>query len=207
MKYCAYYRVSTTKQGQSGLGLAAQQKIVEDFIHGQPEAAFVEVETGKSSTRPQLALALAKCKELGATLVVAKLDRLARNLRFLLELLDSGVEVRFCDMPDANRFTISILGAVAEWEAKAISDRTKQALRAARDRGVKLGGFRPKRSDGSPRKRTVLGDAGLVQQARQLRADGLTLAEIAARLDAQGKKSPKGGVLTPTHVRRILNFR
>ena len=204
MQYIAYYRVSTQRQGRSGLGLEAQQKTVKDQI-GEPIAAYVEVETGKSDDRPELQKALAHAKGVGATLVVAKLDRLARNLRFLLEIMDSGVEVIFCDMPHANRFTLSILGAVAEYEAKLISDRTKAALAAARARGVSLGGYRARRADGSPRRdASPLRDQSLVRQVSQLRRDGLGLTAIAKRLSEQGITSPKGGVLTATHIKRIL---
>jgi DNA invertase Pin-like site-specific DNA recombinase len=141
-KWVCYLRVSTDRQGQSGLGLEAQRKAVLDFRNGgQWKLAdeFVEVESGKRSDRPQLAAALA-CKRLKARLVVAKLDRLARNVAFISRLMERGVEFVAADMPFANKLTIHILAAVAEHEREAISARTKAALAAAKARGVKLGG-------------------------------------------------------------------
>lgn len=142
MQFVAYYRVSTRKQGDSGLGLEAQRDAVARSIEGQPIAEFVEVESGKSNTRPKLLEALALSKLTGAVLVVAKLDRLSRNAAFLNTLFDSGQEVRFADMPFADRFTIGIMAQVAQWEAETISKRTKEALKAAKARGTKLGGDR-----------------------------------------------------------------
>src|SRR3954467_9714463 len=142
-KFVAYYRVSTTRQGQSGLGLEAQRKAVEDFLDGgswQLAAEAVEVESGKRSDRPKLQEALRLCRLHGATLVIAKLDRLARNVAFISNLMESGVEFTAVDFPQANRLTVHILAAVAEHEAKAISERTRAALKAARDRGQRLWG-------------------------------------------------------------------
>jgi DNA invertase Pin-like site-specific DNA recombinase len=142
-KWVSYLRVSTDKQGESGLGLEAQRRAVGDYLNGGKwtlAAEFVEVESGKRSDRPQLAAALAACKKHKAKLVVAKLDRLARNVAFTAKLMESGVEFIAADMPFANKLTIHILAAVAEHEREAISDRTKQALAAAKTRGVKLGG-------------------------------------------------------------------
>lgn len=130
MKYVAYFRVSTQRQGQSGLGLEGQQAAVAAFC--EPLESFTEVESGKRSDRPELARAIAACKRLGATLVIAKLDRLARNVHFVSGLMESGVEFIACDNPNANRLTVHILAAVAEDEARRISERTKAALAAAR---------------------------------------------------------------------------
>ena len=143
--FIAYYRVSTARQGRSGLGLDAQRKSVTDFLNGgswELLSEFVEVESGKNDDRPQLEQALATCELSGATLVVAKLDRLSRNLAFLAKLQDSGARFVAADMPEANELTIHIMAAVAQAERKAISTRTREALAAAKARGVRLGGNR-----------------------------------------------------------------
>lgn len=132
-KLVAYYRVSTRKQGESGLGIEAQQACVADFArYGQHEiiAAYREIETGKRADRPELAKAIAHAKRAKATLVIAKLDRLARNVHFLSGLMEAGVEFVACDNPYANRLTLHILAAVAEDEARRVSERTKAALAA-----------------------------------------------------------------------------
>jgi len=142
-KWVSYLRVSTDKQGKSGLGLEAQRKAVADFLNGgrwELLQEFVEVESGKRNDRPQLAEALSICKKHKAKLVIAKLDRLARNVNFVSGLMETGVEFVAADMPFANKLTIHILAAVAEHEREAISARTKAALAAAKARGVKLGG-------------------------------------------------------------------
>ncbi len=140
-KFIAYYRVSTDRQGRSGLGLEAQQQAVCDFLarRGDIIESFTEIESGRKDDRPQLAAALDTCRKHKATLVIAKLDRLARNVYFISGLMESGVEFVAVDMPEANRLTIHILAAVAEHEREAISQRTKAALKAAKVRGVKLG--------------------------------------------------------------------
>src|SRR5215207_6050100 len=141
-RFTAYLRVSTARQGQSGLGLEAQRQSVAEHVngHGVLLAEYVEIESGRRSDRPQLSAALAHARATGATLIVAKLDRLARNVAFIAALMDAGVEFVACDMPMANRLTVHVLAAVAEHEAAMISARTKAALTAAKARGVKLGG-------------------------------------------------------------------
>src|SRR3954454_18915621 len=141
-KFVAYYRVSTQKQGASGLGLDAQRKAVADYLDGgrwSLVAEFTEVESGKRNDRPELAKALATCRRTGATLIIAKLDRLARNVAFVSNLMEAGVEFVAVDFPTANRLTIHILAAVAEHEREMISARTKDALVAAKARGTRLG--------------------------------------------------------------------
>jgi DNA invertase Pin-like site-specific DNA recombinase len=145
-RYVSYIRVSTARQGASGLGLEAQQEAVTRFLNGgswELVAEFKEVETGKGSDalvkRPQLRAALDACRKQGATLVIAKLDRLARNVHFVSGLMESKVKFVACDMPDANELTIHMMAAFAEHEAKRISQRTKEALAVAKARGVKLG--------------------------------------------------------------------
>ncbi len=151
-RFVAYYRVSTDRQGQSALGLEGQQSAVRDFLNGGDwslTGEYTEIESGKRSDRPELARALTQCRLTGATLVVAKLDRLARNSAFLMSVVDGSGEggVVFCDLPTipagpVGRFIIQQMANVAELEAGLISQRTKAALQAAKARGTKLGGFR-----------------------------------------------------------------
>jgi DNA invertase Pin-like site-specific DNA recombinase len=147
-KFVAYYRVSTDRQGRSGLGLDAQREAVQERLNGgrwQLIGEFVEVESGKRAKRPKLDAALAAYKKHKAKLIVAKLDRLSRNVSFLMKLVDSGVDVLFADLPELNgamgRFMLTTMASVAELEAGLVSERTKAALKAARARGVKLGRY------------------------------------------------------------------
>ena len=142
--YIAYYRVSTARQGQSGLGLEAQQRAVENYINdGELIAEYTEVETGKGANalkkRPKLSEAIAECKKHKAILLIAKLDRLARNVAFISALMENKIEFVCCDNPNATPLTLHILAAVAEDETRRISHRTKEALAAAKERGVELG--------------------------------------------------------------------
>src|SRR5215470_13792008 len=141
-KFVSYCRVSTAKQGRSGLGLEAQRAAINDFLNGgqwKLIAEYVEVETGKNDDRPELRKALHQAKVTGATLVIAKLDRLSRNLRFIAELQESRVKFVCADMPDANELTIHIFASLAQHERKVISERTRRALQAAKKRGAVLG--------------------------------------------------------------------
>lgn len=140
-EFIAYYRVSTDRQGASGLGLDAQRQAVSHHVgSGQLVAEFTEIESGRRHTnRPQLLAALAECRKRRATLLIARLDRLARNVAFIANLMESGADFIACDMPTANRLTIHILAAVAEHEREMISKRTKAALAEAKRRGTKLG--------------------------------------------------------------------
>lgn len=141
-KFVSYVRVSTSKQGRSGLGLEAQRAAITQYLNGGPWELlqeFQEVESGKDDNRPELAKALHLCQLTGATLIIAKLDRLSRNLHFISSLMKSGIDFVACDMPQASRFTVHIYAALAEQERQFISDRTKAALKAAKERGVKLG--------------------------------------------------------------------
>ena len=142
-KFVSYLRVSTDKQGQTGYGIDAQRAAVASYLNGgdwQLIGEFVEVESGKRKDRPELAKALVACRKHKAKLVIAKLDRLARNVALIANLMDGKVDFVCCDMPQANRLTIHVLAAVAEHEREMISDRTKAGLAAAKARGVKLGG-------------------------------------------------------------------
>jgi DNA invertase Pin-like site-specific DNA recombinase len=143
-KFVAYYRISTDKQGKSGLGLAAQRKAVRDYLDGgtwELLDEFTEVESGKNSDRPELEKAIAACKKHRARLIIAKLDRLSRNVAFIATLMERKVDFLAVDNPTATKFTVHILAAVAEFERDAISRRTKEALAAAKARGVKLGNY------------------------------------------------------------------
>ena len=141
MKAITYIRVSTQKQGVSGLGLEAQQFAVKQFNRGDYNIIheYVEVESGKNANRPQLMAALAHCKREKAILIIAKLDRLSRDVHFITGLMKAGVEFRCCDMPEANKMIIQMMAVFAEWERDRISERTKAALQVAKNRGVKLG--------------------------------------------------------------------
>lgn len=140
--YIAYYRVSTVRQGMSGLGLEAQRAVTKAFLNTTDSvlvAEFTEVESGKRANRPELAVAIKACRDSGATLLIAKLDRLARNVHFISGLLESGAKFTAIDMPNADRFMLHVYAAMAEEEARRISERTTAALAAAKARGVQLG--------------------------------------------------------------------
>src|SRR5262249_33260687 len=138
-KFVSYCRVSTAKQGKSGLGLEAQEAAIAEHVgNGKLIEKYIEIETGKNDDRPQLRKALHRAKVTAATLVIAKLDRLSRNLRFIAELQESKVKFVCADMPDANELTIHIFASLAQHERKVISERTKRALQAAKARGTVL---------------------------------------------------------------------
>jgi DNA invertase Pin-like site-specific DNA recombinase len=212
-RFVSYFRVSTARQGRSGLGLDAQREAVAAYLNGGNWTVitdFVEVESGRKSDRPELAMAMDLCRLTGATLVIAKLDRLARDAHFLLGLQKAGVEFVACDMPTANRLTIGIMALVAEEEARAISARTKAALAAAKARGTKLGGWR-----GGPvvdgtlgaeaaRKGADVFAAGVAPMLRQMQGEGLSLRQMAARFTDKGIKTPRGGAWTAAAVRNAL---
>jgi len=216
----AYYRVSTERQGRSGLGLEAQRSAVEAYAatRGATIAAtFTEIETGKNNDRPELAEALRLCRLTGSTLVVAKLDRLARNARFLLAVVEGSGEggVAFCDLPSVpagpvGRFLITQMAAVAELEAGMIAARTKAALQAAKARGAKLGGWRggPKVDPEAGRAaRTAQADsfaASVGPVAAALRAEGQSLRQIGAALTERGIKTAQGGAWSADAVKRLL---
>lgn len=228
-RFVAYYRVSTAKQGASGLGLEAQRRAVADYLNGgswELVGEFEEIESGKRADRPALAAAIERCRLTGARLLIAKLDRLSRNVHFLSGLKEKGVDFLACDLPDANRFTINIMAAVAEQEHEAISSRTKAALASIKARLAQPDGVHVSRRSGqkikklgSPRGLTVsrpdLGTQALTAKADQfaarvrptleaLRAEGLSLGEVAARLNAMRVNSARGGAWTPTAVKRVL---
>lgn len=212
-RFVAYYRVSTAAQGASGLGLEAQQAAVRAFLNGgawKLLGEFTEVESGANNDRPQLAQALAACRLKGATLVIAKLDRLSRDAHFLLGLDKAGVDFVAADMPSANRLTVGILAMVAEEERRAIGARTKAALAAAKARGMVLGGWKggPK-VDGSlgakaNRKQADAFAAQVGPMVTALRARGLSLRQMAAALTTEGVQTARGGQWTAAAVRSVL---
>jgi DNA invertase Pin-like site-specific DNA recombinase len=221
----AYYRVSTERQGKSGLGLDAQRTAVAGYakqIGARIRAQFTEVETGKRADRPELAKALSHAKRSKATLCVAKLDRLARNVAFTSAVMDSGADFVACDNPHANRLTIHILAAVAEAEAKAISERTKAALAAVKARGTLLGSSRPDHWLGREDRRLAglkkatqasikvrreqarEAYADLLPEMQNHRAEGLTLQAIADKLNQQGHTTRRGKSWNPMQVLLVL---
>ena len=210
--YVAYYRVSTDKQGASGLGLEAQCSAVLDFINGGAAnliAEFTEIESGKRNDRPELAEALKLCRKEKAVLVIAKLDRLARNVAFISNLMESGVDFVAVDMPDANRLTVHILAAVAEHEREMISQRTKAALQAAKARGVKLGSPDPAKGSAkgvaSNKAKADQYAANVVPIIREIEASGVTSRlGIAKALNARGVPTARGGRWYDSTVKNVL---
>ena len=216
MLFVTYLRVSTDRQGKSGLGLEAQRKVVLDHVtsKGEIAAEFVEIESGKKNDRPQLARALAEAKRIGAVLLIAKLDRLARNVAFIANLLEAGVEIAAADMPEANRFLLHVMAAVAEHEAQAISDRTRAALAAAKARGVALGWSMPRRA-GEQRHAARKGAernarkadqhaANVLPVIRQIAARGASLRQIADELNTRAIKTARGGLWYAATVRNVM---
>jgi DNA invertase Pin-like site-specific DNA recombinase len=215
-RFVAYYRVSTQAQGASGLGLEAQRTAVERHVagaQGRVVAEFQEIESGKRNDRPEIAAALAACRLRRATLVIAKLDRLARNVHFITGLMESGVDFVACDNPHATKLTIQILAAVAEHEREMISVRTKAALAAARARGVRLGN--PRLTPGDTRRarraRTTIADRharDVLRYIEAARAAGCsTLCDFARALTSRGIATPAGvrEEWHPYQVKRILD--
>ncbi len=216
MEYIAYYRVSTQKQGASGLGLESQQKQVKDFAAkagANVIEAFTEVESGKNNSRVQLAAAIAAAKRTNAILVIAKLDRLARNAGFIFALRDAGVNFIACDIPEANTLTVGIFAVMAQHEAELISARTRAALAAKKQRGEKMWNgstftveTRAKGREAHSRNaknnqntKTARGYASL------LNGTGASLRTIAATLNSEGFKTARGGQYSAVQVSRLIN--
>jgi DNA invertase Pin-like site-specific DNA recombinase len=216
-RFISYLRVSTERQGRSGLGLEAQRRAVEDFLNGGHWTVikeFVEVESGKRDDRPQLAEALQLCKLTGAKLVIAKLDRLSRDAHFLLGLQKAGVPFVAADMPEANEMVVGIMAVVAQAERKMISERTKAALAVAKRRGVKLG------NPNGAQHLVGLGNGAAIAKVRdnaerrseslrpviaEIRGVGITSVRgICAELNARGILTPRQGNWHPTSVARLL---
>lgn len=212
MKYVPYYRVSTASQGKSGLGLSAQRDIVTRFLKVGDELLneFVEVESGKRADRPQLEAAIHMAKQQGARLLIAKLDRLSRNVSFIFSLRNSEVDFVACDIPDANTLTVGIMAVLAQHERELIGERTRAALYAKKAQGFRLG---------TPNLTPAIAAIGRQQQqqnavrhpanvqARELvrlyRREGLTYAVIADRLNAMGFRTRRGMPFHPMSACRL----
>ncbi|MGA2974702.1 MAG: recombinase family protein [Spirochaetia bacterium] len=214
-KAIAYYRVSTQRQGASGLGLDAQRVSVESLCKSRGwgiVAEYKDVESGRHDDRPGLTAALAECKTGGAVLVIAKLDRLARKASFVTRLQDERVRFIAADMPEANEMTVGILAAVAQGEAKAISDRTRVALAVAKARGKKLGNpqnLTPEamaKGRAAKHEKAVKAANGSMRHAVNYRKAGYTLQRIADELNATGQRARRGGLWTAKQVQRLLKM-
>jgi len=212
IKFVAYYRVSTKGQKKSGLGLAAQQATVAAYA-GQRKARIVaeytETESGRKSSRPILAAAIAECRRTGATLLIAKLDRLARSVHFIFGLMESGIPFVACDMPNASPLELHIHASFAEEEARRIRARTRDALAALKRRGVKLGNpdSAEVASANGHRVQSKLAStyaATILPTADKLRKRGFTLQQVADHLTARGLLTRRCKAWTPTAVARLL---
>ena len=220
MELIAYYRVSTARQGESGLGLEAQRAKVQQMAAergAEVVAEFVEIESGRKADRPQLAAALTEARKRGAVVAVAKLDRIARDAELVLRLSREAAAngmggFLFCDLPDvdattaAGRMVLTVMASVAEFESRRISERTREALAAARARGVKLGGLRANtltRNDAA-RERAQADAERLRPLLAALQAQGLSLRQMSAALAAAGTTTAKGQPLSPSAVKLLL---
>lgn len=214
-RYVCYYRVSTSSQAKSGLGLDAQRVTVEKFAGTSSIIAeFTEIESGKKSDRVELHNAIKHAKDSGATLLIAKLDRLSRNVKFIFELKETGVDFVCCDLPDCNTLTLGIFAAFAQHERERISQRTKDGLAAAKIRGTRLG----KPSNLTPEARAK-GVSSRIQNARTNDAnrqaaemirmytkDGLSVRAIARNLNTLGMRTRRGKLFTPIQVQRLTRL-
>lgn len=217
MRYILYLRVSTRTQGLSGLGLEAQRESVARYLKqvgGVAIAEYTDIESGRKNNRPELARALAHCKRTGATLCIARMDRLARNVHFVSGLMESGIEFVALDNPSMNRLVAHILAAVGEAEAIAIASRTKAALLAAKARGVKLGKPENLTDDARAKGRQAAREsimkksreeyAYILPTIRQYREMGMTFATIAEQLNKSGERTRRGAEFQSATVQRIL---
>jgi len=219
--YIAYYRVSTEKQGRSGLGLEAQKEIVKRYINdsGTTIAEYTDIESGKNNDRQKLTAAIQHANETGATLLIAKLDRLSRNAGFIFFLRDSAVNFICCDIPDMNTLTIGIFATMAQHERELISKRTKEALQAKKRAGATLGnpnGFTSdaqkkasatkaqKAANNTNTSKAIAILRDIIELARY-RRQSLTISGVAKELNRYGIKTPSGKVFTPSNVRYLLN--
>jgi len=218
IQYVAYLRVSTQKQGYSGLGLEAQRDIIQNFLYDKnPIAEYIEVESGRKTDkgRPKLKEALEICRKTGAKLIVAKLDRLARNVAFLSQLLESDVDIVFCDFPQANKMVLHILAAISQYEAELVATRTKQALAAKKARGAVLGNpdhllenldsaiaksveTNKRKAEENPNNKRA------AAMLKVLAKEGKTLQEMADYLNEQGFTTSKGYKFTRSAVLVLL---
>ena len=214
--YIAYLRQSTTKQERSGLGIEAQRDIINSFIkEGVILAEYVETESGRKSDRPKLQEALTLCRKTNSILIVAKLDRLSRNVAFTSKLLESDVEIIFCDFPQANRLILHIISSIAEYEANLISQRTRQSLKAKKERGVKLGkseNLMNKHNEAVARSNQTnrikaknnANNMRAVALLRSMIKEGLTISQMTKQLNEQGFVSSKGCKFQIVQVQRLI---
>lgn len=215
--YVSYLRVSTQRQGTSGLGLQAQQEIIQKYLNGcSPVAEFIEVESGRKTNRPKLHEALELCKKMKATLIVAKMDRLSRNVAFTSQLLDSGIEIVFCDFPKANRLVLTIIAAISEYEAGLIRKRTKEALQIKKDQGFKLG--KPENLTNNLEKAITNSKKANAEKAnnnpnnrravaliKNLINNTSNLSEMARQLNSESFLTSRGGNFSAKQVSILIN--
>lgn len=214
--YVAYLRQSTTKQEKSGLGIEAQRNIIHSFVkEGLIIAEFVETESGKKSDRPKLQEALALCRKTNSILIVAKLDRLSRNVAFTSKLLESDVEITFCDFPQANRLILHIISSIAEYEANLISQRTRLSLKAKKERGVQLGksenlmkkhneAIAHSNQTNRTKAQNNVNNMRAVALLRSMVKEELTLSQMTIRLNEQGFVTSKGCKFQVVQVQRLI---
>ena len=215
-QYVSYLRGSTQKQGYSGLGLEAQKEIIKNYLHDKtPIAEFTEIESGRKTDRPKLKEALTQCRTTGATLIVAKLDRLARNVSFLSNLLESDVEIVFCDFPQANKMVLHILAAISQYEAELTAQRTKAALQAKKARGAKLGNpehlmnkhkqaIANSNKTNSEKAKKNPNNKRAVAFLKVMISQGKSLTEMTDILNSEGFVTAQGCKFVPATVRRLI---
>jgi len=216
MTYVAYLRQSTKKQAVSGLGIEAQRDIIQKFLGDEsPIAEFVETESGRHNDRPKLTEALALCRKTNSTLIVAKLDRLSRNVAFTSKLLESDVEIKFCDFPEANKLVLHIISSIAEYEAQLIATRTKQSLKAKKARGEVLGkpenlvnnidkAISKSRATNMKKARDNPNNKRAVAMLKALKQQEMTLTEMADTLNSEGFTTSRGHKFTPWAVSVLI---
>ena len=216
MTYVAYLRQSTKKQEVSGLGIEAQREIIHNYLSPEtPIAEFVETESGRHNDRPKLTEALALCRKTGSTLIVAKLDRLSRNVAFVSKLLESDVEIKFCDFPEANKLVLHIIASISEYEANLISTRTKQSLEAKKARGFALGkpenltdnldkAISNSRKTNMKKARENPNNKRAAAMLRILMKQNLSLTQMADILNSEGFVTSRGSQFTAWSVSVLL---
>lgn len=214
IKAVCYYRVSTQKQGRSGLGLEAQKGITAQYVNavgGKIIAEFTDVESGSHRNRPGLMEALAFCKRENATLVIAKLDRLARDVEFTFKVVNSGVKIHFCDMPQVNTMILGVFASVAQYEKELGSKRTKEALAARKAQGVKLGAPDPKFTESQRAKSEAIRKENAERRSTKFidlielyRRQGMTLQGIADKLNSKGFTTSRGKAFNPSTIAMYL---
>jgi DNA invertase Pin-like site-specific DNA recombinase len=211
MNYIAYLRVSTTKQDY---GLEAQQDMINKWLKGKGEliATFQEKISGKINKRPELERAIALCKKEDATLLIAKLDRLSRDVAFLFELKNSGIQIACCELPELNTLTLGIFATMAQHEREIISARTKAGLEVARSKGKQIGRKKgdlikpPIQAREARRSLAIDRNKSAIQAAKHFKEKGLNNSEIAREMNSLGFTAPKGGSLESGQIRRLLAF-